>query len=112
MRSVRTDREIELEQEFVRLHALREVDEAVLSADLTELRRPERHERRGAVVDQAAVERAARSVIPSADVPPPRELVLREAVVAERGRVIGRGERQVLAAPDQLRPQVEPLIDR
>ena len=46
MRAVRANRELELEQEFVGRRALGIIGAPILAADLAELARPERQQRR------------------------------------------------------------------
>src|SRR5690242_19550217 len=81
MRAVRTDRKLELKQELIRRRAVAVVRPAVLSTHLAELARPIRQDSRSACVDNRRILRAVRAVVPSAEEPPARKLVIPRHVV-------------------------------
>src|ERR1051325_454478 len=81
MRAVRTDRKLELEQQFVRARTVCIVRTPVLASHLAELARPVGQRGGCAFIDQRRVERTARPVIPNPGKPPSRELVVAGHVV-------------------------------
>src|SRR4030095_7516623 len=109
VRDMRTDGEIELEQELVGRNAFRVVRVAVLAANLAELARPERHVRRHAVIEDAFVEEPPGSIVAAAQIPAPCELVVAAHVQAV-GLPLGRA-RRVVPAPHCLPAAGEATID-
>src|SRR5689334_22506447 len=108
MRAVRTDGELELEEQLVRGLRLRIPGAAILPADLTELARPVRQQQRLAGVAPRRI-RAVRPVVAGAGKPAARELVLAGHVEAVAALF---AERLLAAAPDDLRAPDERVIDR
>src|ERR1051325_1541448 len=86
VRPMRTDRELQLEQQFVGDLIAGIGRAAVLPAHLAELARPERQRRRAALVAQRQIRRAVRSVVAPTDEPAARELVVARHVEAAAGR--------------------------
>src|SRR5437868_15193425 len=106
---MRADGKVELEQQLVGCGAFVVVRASVLPANLAELARPVGQEKRAAAIGLRRVERPARLIVSGTQIPPPRELVLAEPVVAES--LLLERRRQVLAGPHQLRARLEPLVD-
>src|SRR5262245_23264976 len=106
---MRANGEIELKEQFVGVHLFSEPRPAVLRPNLAELGGPERHEHRRTGVREGSVEWACRAIEAGARIPAARELILPEAVHPERRRV---ADGEVLPAPDELRSQIQTLINR
>src|SRR5262245_23348573 len=104
MRTVRSDRELELEQQLVRRRTDRVVRPPVLAPDLAELARPVRERQRAAGVEKSGIGRAVRSVVARASEPAPPELVVARHVEAVRSL---QALLLIAAAPDVLRPSDE-----
>src|SRR5437660_94681 len=109
MGAVRPDGKLELEQELVRVDALRVVGAPVLPANLAELARPVREDQRPARIEQRRVGGAVAAVVPGTHEPAPPELIIAGDVHA------GAALQAVLliaAAPYPLRPADEGVVDR
>src|SRR5262245_49728810 len=109
MRSMRTDRKLKLEQEFI-CHVVSRIPGAPqLPPYLAELARPIRQDEGCALVAQRRVRRTIGTVAPCSDEPAPPELVVAGHV--ETRRVLKSG-RLIAAAPDDLGPPDERAVDR
>src|SRR5260370_6983127 len=92
MRSVRSQRELQLDKRLVRIKLISIAREPVLPTNLRKLARPIGQHYRPSLVIQVGVKCTVRSVNPSPHEPAPGKLVIRRCIEAEtvlrpRGRV-------------------------
>src|SRR4051812_429892 len=109
MRALRADREKEMEEEFVGDRPVGIIRPAILSANLAELARPVRDEKRAGLVLERCVECSPRIVVAQAREPPLTELIVTTHVRAER---VGIPEWLTAAAPEELCPTNHAAVDR
>src|SRR5262249_34256839 len=118
MRAVRAHYEQELEEQFIRIAALRTaalavMAEAVLGANLTELARPVGQDSRKAVIDQPRVSGAATAVKAATHGPTAVQTIVDGGIQAEGAlclKTIDGGE-LITRAPDQLAPEENGVVD-
>src|SRR5262245_49911817 len=108
MRTMGSDRELELKKKFIRQITEGVIGPPVLPPHLTELARPIGHHQRLAKIVKRFVVGMRGLVVASPPEPSARELVLARHVIAER--VLLR-DRLLSPAPDQLRSADERAID-
>src|SRR5262245_3272343 len=108
MRTVRTNREHELNRQLVAGVAKRVIDAPILTSNQTELRRSVRQDERSARVVLRRVVRKTRAVVARAGRPSPRELIVARHIHAE---CLLQSVRLVALAPDELAAAEEGRID-